>query len=364
MTLRVNEVQGINLGQGVCNLPLPEGLQEAAERAVRDGFNRYTDPRGLLEYREAVTEKLSRDNQIEVDPAREVIATCGATGAFEAVCGVFLNPGDRVIAFEPSYPYHLQGFRRYGAQVELVSIRENEIDWDRLTELLQTGIKLILVNSPGNPSGKVWSKEEIDRLAQLLEPTDTLLVTDEIYEYMVFDGRKHISPASHPLLKDRTLTMGGFSKTFAITGWRLGYLAIPKVYSRLLAAFCDAVYICPPAPLQAAVASYLTDPGESYLSLLAGKYQRKRDLMFSGLKALGFQPKLPQGAYYMQVGYAEKLGKIDPIAAADLLIDRAKIGAVPSSDFVHDVHDELWLRFCLAHEDELLEQALTQLASL
>jgi aminotransferase len=361
VTLRVNEVNGINLGQGVCNLPLPKGLGEAAARAMRDGLNRYTDPRGLIQFREAVAEKLDRDNGITVDPAREIVATCGATGAFEAVCGVFLNPGDRVVAFEPSYPYHLQGFRRYSSSVDLISIRDNQVDWDSLTRATRSNPKLVLLNTPGNPSGKVWSFEEIDRLAKLLEPTETLLVTDEIYEYMVFDGRRHVSPASHPLLRDRTITMGGFSKTYAITGWRLGYLAFPKQYSRLLAAFCDAVYVCPPAPLQAAVASYLREPGAQYLHGLSKKYQEKRDLMFKGLKELGFEPELPQGAYYMKVGYEGVLGRVDPIEAADILIDRAKIGAVPANDFVRNIEGEYWLRFCLAQEDGLLLEALSSL---
>lgn len=364
MTLRVNEVKGINLGQGVCNLPLPEGLEEAASKAMRDGLNRYTDPRGLIEYREAVAEKLARDNQILVDPSREIIATCGATGAFEAVCGVFLNPGDRVAAFEPSYPYHLQAFRRYGAEIDLISIRDHEVDWDRLTTVIESGIKLLLLNTPSNPTGKVWSEQELIRLSELLAGKDTLLITDEIYEYMVFDGKKHISPASIPGLKERTITMGGFSKTFAITGWRLGYLAIPKDLSRLLAAFCDAVYVCPPAPLQAAVSSFLRNPGATYLHSLAAKYQYKRDLMFDGLKVLGFEPELPQGAYYMKVGYEKVLGDVDPVTAADVLIDRAKIGAVPANDFVENVESELWLRFCLAQEDEALGQVLEQLRQL
>lgn len=359
----MKEVGGINLGQGVCNLPVPEFLIDAATRAMRDGHNRYTDPRGTEELRVAISGKLAQDNQLDVDPNLEVLATCGATGAFEVVCGTFLNPGDRVVVFEPTYPYHVQALLRYGAEILRIPMQAPnwEIDFALLGRALVQKPKFVLLNTPGNPTGKVWTTPELDRLAALLEPTDTLLVTDEIYEYMVFDGASHHSPGAHPRLNARTIAMGGFSKTFAITGWRIGYLVAPEVCTGPLSRFLDAVYVCPPAPLQQAVALAIETLGSPYFASLAAKYQAKRDLFSRGLAQLGFDPLPAQGAYYLLAGYEGVLGDVLPNDAADLLIERSGIGAVPSSDFVVRPEEHRWLRFCVAHPDEVLEEAIKHL---
>lgn len=365
ITNRVREVGGINLGQGVCNLAPPMEMIEAAERAMRGGINLYTDPRGLPSLREAIAQKLRRDNGIKAESDSGVLVTCGATGAFEAVCGVLLNPGDKVVVFEPSYPYHLQPLKRYQAEVITLPLSGPDwgVDFDLVAEALKQNPKFILVNTPGNPTGKVWQKDELEKLADLLEKTQTLLVTDEIYEYMVFDGETHTSPASLDKLKDKTLTMGGFSKTFAITGWRIGYLHVPAVLEPHFVRFLDAVYVCPPAPLQQGVADMLANHGETYLPKIAAKYQDKRDLFSNGLKLLGFDPLPLKGAYYLLASWPESLGCNDSVEASYKLIDSCGVGAVPSSDFVRNHHDSPWLRFCLAHDESVLADALNRLDS-
>lgn len=365
ITNRVREVGGINLGQGVCNLAPPTEMIEAAERAMRGGINLYTDPRGLASLREAIAEKLRRDNRIAAEADSGVLVTCGATGAFEAVCGVLLNPGDKVVVFEPSYPYHLQALKRYQAEVITIPLLGPNwsVDFDFVSQALSQNPKFILVNTPGNPTGKVWQKAELDKLADLLEPTETLLVTDEIYEYMVFDSESHLSPASLDRLKDKTLTMGGFSKTFAITGWRIGFLHVPAVLEPHFVRFLDAVYVCPPAPLQQGVAEMLAVHGETYLPKIAAKYQAKRDLFAQGLTSLGFAPLPLKGAYYLLASWPESLGCFDSVEASYRLIESSGVGAVPSSDFVRNHHDSPWLRFCLAHDEPELEEALDRLSS-
>jgi aminotransferase len=337
----------------------------AAERAMRGGINLYTDPRGLPSLREAIAHKLRRDNGIRAEADSGVLVTCGATGAFEAVCGVLLNPGDKVVVFEPSYPYHLQALKRYQADVISIPLigPDWSVDFDQIADALSQNPKFILVNTPGNPTGKVWNQAELERLADLLEPTETLLVTDEIYEYMVFDGESHVSPATLDRLKDKTLTMGGFSKTFAITGWRIGFLHVPTALEPHFVRFLDAVYVCPPAPLQQGVAEMLAVHGETYLPKIAAKYQAKRDLFAQGLSSLGFEPLPLKGAYYLLASWPSSLETSDSVEASYKLIESCGVGAVPSSDFVRDHHNAPWLRFCLAHDEPVLEEALNRLSS-
>lgn len=363
ITLRVREVSGVNLGQGVCNLPVPAPLIEAANRAMVQGTNRYTDPRGLSSLRRALAGKFEREQGVTLNEDREVFATQGATGAFEAVCGVLLSPGDLVVLFEPTYPYHVQSLRRASIEILRVPLVAPswDIDWDQVRAALAKRPKLIVLNTPNNPTGKVWTVEEMDILGSMLAGTDTLVVSDEIYEHMTFDGLRHISPLSLPSLRDRTVVVGGFSKTFAITGWRIGSLFAPAWMSEALTSFLDAVYVCAPAPLQQACAWAIDELGQSYFDGLSPMYQVKRDRFAAGLRELGYEPNLPEGAYYMLVGYEDVLGPIHPDEAADLLIDRHGVGAVPASDFVAHAANAHWLRFCLANEDAVLADALRRL---
>lgn len=366
ITLEVQKVGGINLGQGVCNRPPPDYILEQAEIAAKEGVNRYTNPRGLIELREALARKLAHFNDLHVDPEIQVLATCGATGAFEAVCGVLLNPGDEVIVFEPSYPYHIQALKRYQANIKFIPLEAPHwaIDFDRVREALSPRTKFILINTPGNPTGKVFTRDEMEQIGRIIEPTNCLCVTDEIYEYMTFAGRKHLSPASLPILANRTITMGGYSKTFSITGWRIGYAVVPPALSGPMASFLDAVYVCPPAPLQRAVADGIARFDDSFYRDLGAKYESKRDRFVSGLRAIGLDPLVPQGAYYLICGYAQKFGDIEAGEFVARMIAETGVGAVPSSDFVRDPSSAHWVRFCLAQEDAVLDAALDRLARL
>lgn len=367
ITLEVLKVNGINLGQGVCQLPVPPFVLEAANRALADGVNRYTNPRGLASLRTALAKKFARFNGIaDLDPEKNILVTCGATGAFEGVCASLLNPGDEVVVFEPYYPYHVQALRRYQADVKYVSLSapDWQIDFDELRRVVGASTKFILLNTPGNPNGKVFTKEELEKIAEIIEPYPTLLVTDEIYEHMTFDGRTHVSPASLPQLRNKTITMGGYSKTFSITGWRIGYVVVPSHFSEAFAALLDAVYVCAPAPLQEAVAQGIEHFGPVFYQELNAKYQGKRDRFAAGLRSVGLEPIVPQGAYYMLSSY-EKLapGVISTEFVAEM-IRKTGVGAVPSSDFVRVEADAPWIRFCLALEDDILDQALDRLSGL
>ncbi len=364
ITIEVQRVNGINLGQGVCQLPVPEFVIESAQKAMIDGFNRYTNPRGITEFREAIAMKLNRDNQITgLDPENNVIATCGVTGGFEGICSVLLNPGDEVIVLEPSYPYHIQALKRFKAVTKTVAMTGSnwQIDWEKLKAELSPKTKFVLINTPGNPTGKVFSMAELQILAELLEGTDCLVVSDEIYEYMVFDAANHISPASVPGLESRTITMGGYSKTFSITGWRIGYLAFPSELGESLTSILDAIYVCPPAPLQKGVADAIFHFGPEFYSSLSKKYQAKRDMFYSGLKNLGLNPNCTSGAYYMICEFKDRFPQMTSWEFARHLIETTGVGSVPSSDFVKSPDEHPWVRFCLAVEDTILDTALERL---
>lgn len=366
ITLEVQRVNGINLGQGVCNLPVPEFVLESAKIAANGGHNRYTNPRGTVRLREALSTKLQSFNGIAADPESQILVTCGATGAFEGVCGVLLDPGDEVIVFEPTYPYHIQALNRYQAKVNIVSLSapDWEIDFDQVKSLVNERTKFILVNTPGNPTGKLFTREEILKLAEIIEPYNCLMVTDEIYEYMTFDGAKHLSPAALPELEGRVITMGGYSKTFSITGWRIGYLTGPAEICASITQFLDAVYACAPAPLQEAVAAGIENFGPEFYSGLNSKYESKRNSFVAGLRNLGLDPLPPAGAYYLICDYSNLFPGLTSYEFVNKMIAETGVGAVPSSDFVRDHAKAQWVRFCLASEDEVLNEALDRLTHL
>ncbi|MBS1714477.1 MAG: pyridoxal phosphate-dependent aminotransferase [Armatimonadetes bacterium] len=367
ITIEVQRVGGVNLGQGVCQLPVPELVIEAASKAAADGVNRYTNPRGLSSLREALVRKLEHFNRIQgLDPETDVLVTCGATGAFEGVCAVLLDPGDEVVVFEPYYPYHLTALRRYQADVKTVPLTAPDwaVDFDLVRSMIGPKTKFVLLNTPGNPTGKVFTSAELEEMAEVLEGTDTLLVTDEIYEYMTFDGRRHVSPASIEGLRERTVTIGGYSKTFSITGWRIGYMALPAALSGPMSAFLDAVYVCAPAPLQEAVAQGVFLFGDDYYRRLCSKYESKRDLFYKGLQESGLDPVLTEGAYYMSCGYESAFPDMESDVFVAKMIAECGVGAVPSGDFVRDPSGAKWVRFCLAVEDDVLHDALSRLKRL
>lgn len=367
ITLEVLKVNGINLGQGVCQLPVPEPVLEAANRALTDGINRYTNPRGLASLRTALAKKLETFNGIvDLDPEKNILVTCGATGAFEGACASLLNPGDEVVVFEPYYPYHVQALRRYQADIKYVPLSAPnwQIDFDELRRVVGASTKFILLNTPGNPNGKVFTREELTKVAEIIEPYPALLVTDEIYEHMTFDGRTHVSPASLPQLKNKTITMGGYSKTFSITGWRIGYMVVPSHLSEAFAALLDAVYVCAPAPLQEAVAQGIEHFGADFYRDLNAKYEGKRDRFAAGLRAVGLDPIVPQGAYYMLSAYDRLAPGVVSTQFVSDMIRKTGVGAVPSSDFVRVEADAPWIRFCLALEDNILDEALDRLSGL
>lgn len=368
--LSVQRVNGVNLAQGLCLLPVPPEVIEGAERAMRDGHNRYSLAQGVIELREALSARLGSFNRIECS-VDTVIATPGSTGAFEIVCSAFLSPGDEVVNFIPFYPYHRNTLTRRGAVVRYVPLSGPNWDFsiDALREAVTPKTKFILLTNPGNPTGKVFSRDELVAIGEIAKENDSIVVTDEVYEYLTYDSRVHISMASLPGMAERTITMGSYSKTFAITGWRIGYLVAPERYAELLRAIGDQIFVCPPTPLQHGVAHGIKVLGESFYAAQLEKYTRKRKVLCDALVKAGLTPNVPQGAYYVIADTAARFPGKTSGEVVDYLVERAKVAGVPASDFLgpevtHDPKRSTFLRFSYSVPDEMIERAAEGLAKL
>ena len=256
MTIECARVGGINLAQGVCDTELPLPVGQGAKEAIDAGINSYTRYDGLKELRYAIANKMKDYNGIDTDPESEIIVSAGSTGAFYCACLALLNSGDEVILFEPYYGYHINTIHAAEAVPTYVGLKAP--DWtfspEDLERVVTPRTKGIMINTPANPSGKVFTRTELEWIAEFADRHDLFVFTDEIYEYFLYDGRKHISPASLPGMAERTITISGYSKTFSITGWRIGYTVSHAKWAQMIGYLNDLIYVCAPAPLQMGVA--------------------------------------------------------------------------------------------------------------
>lgn len=365
MTRECDRVGGVNLGQGICDLPTPAAILEETARAVLDDCSVYTKFEGLDCLREQIAHKLAVYNGISgVDAEREIVVTVGSAGAFASTVHALLDPGDEVIILEPYYGYHVNTLRL--AQLVPVVVPMIPPNWDLDMELLEQAAgprtRAIVINTPGNPSGKVFTVAELRALASFCDRHDLLVITDEIYEYIVYD-RPHVSPASLPELRSRTVTLSGFSKTFSITGWRLGYAMAPAELAHRIGLVNDLMYICAPAPLQKGLAMGMTRLPEDYYVSLAADYRRKRDQLCGVLSTAGLPPSIPDGAYYVLTDITA-LGKKDDLDAAMHILHRVGVAGVPGRAFFNEGRGVNFVRFCFAKAWDILVQACERLEKL
>jgi len=365
MTTLCDQAGGINLAQGVCDTPVPAPVQQAAIQAILDGHNIYTRLDGIASLRQAIAQKQQRDYALTYDPETEVLAASGATAGLHAAAMALLNPGDEVLLFEPFYGYHVATFKSLRVQPVLVPLAEPDwaFDVDALKAAITPRTRAILLNTPGNPSGKVFSLAETEQLAAVCLENDLFLLTDEIYEYFLYDGRRHIAPATLPGMRERTIVLSGFSKTFSITGWRLGYVTADKKWMAAISYFHDLTFVCAPAPFQHGAAAGLTQLGPDFYTQLAASHQDKRARILSALTAAGFDPPVPEGAYYVLAGSSHLPGKTAAEKARDLLAATG-VAAVAGSAFFRPGRGENLLRFCFAKKDDDLDAACARLRKL
>jgi aminotransferase len=363
LTLEVQKhADGINLGQGVCDLDMPVELRDAATRSIHADRATYTPYAGIPEVREAVAARIHARYGLDYGPDG-VCVTVGSSMAYSATLFTLLDPGDEIVLFEPFYPYHKSIARLAGAVVKTVRLAEDgSVPFHKLQARLSPRTKLVVVNTPANPSGKVWTRAELEELSRVLAGTPTLVVTDEIYEDLVYDGAEHVPPASVPGLFERTITISGLSKAYSITGWRIGWIAAPEPLARAIGPVFDVLCVCAPRPFQHAAAHALRTLPEAWYRKQRDGYEDRRAKLAAALAGGGFTPRLPRGAYYMTAGYDQVYGPITPREACLRLLHEHHIAAIPSSIF-HDDEDGAprFLRFQFAVEDRVLDEVAARL---
>ncbi|HWO92936.1 MAG TPA: aminotransferase class I/II-fold pyridoxal phosphate-dependent enzyme [Methylomirabilota bacterium] len=356
--------RAINFAQGFPDFATDPRILEAAALALRDGFNQYATTWGAPQLRQAVARKQGVAWGREVDPESEVTVSCGATEAMIAAMLAAVDPGDEVIIFEPFYENYGPDCILSGATPRYVTLRPPDwsFDPDALRSAFTSKTRAIVVNTPHNPTGKVFSRSELEVIAQLCVEHDVIAITDEIYEHLVYRG-SHVSMATLEGMADRTITISGASKTFSVTGWRVGWIVAPADLTGGIRKVHDFLTVGAAHPLQIAIASALELPASFYVELV-GDYRERRDALVTGLQECGLQATMPDGAYYVMAGIAG-FGFDDDTAMARHLIEQFAVATVPASSFYHDPQvGRGYLRFSFPKRLETIERGLAALRSL
>jgi aminotransferase len=327
--------RAVNFAQGFPDFNTDPRILDAAANALRDGYNQYATTWGAPQLREAVARKQSSAWGRAVDPDTEVTISCGATEAMIAAMLAAIDPGDEVIVFEPFYENYGPDCIISGAVPRYVALQAPDwsVDPEALRAAFNRKTRAIVVNTPHNPTGKVYSQPELELIAQLCIEHDAIAITDEIYEHLVYRGR-HVSLATLPGMQERTITISGASKTYSVTGWRIGWLIAPPGLTAGIRKVHDFLTVGAAHPLQVAIATALALPSSFYVELL-GDYRERRDAIVTGLQDCGFEVSSPDGAYYVMAGFAS-FGFSDDVKFARHLIEKAGVATVPASSFYHD----------------------------
>jgi aminotransferase len=367
---RVNaQYGGVNLAQGFPNFAPPKALLEAAHRALDGDFHQYAITWGARNLRQAIARKFERFYGQSVDPETQVTVCCGSTEAMLATLLAVLDPGDEIIIFEPFYENYGPGSIISGAKPVYVPLEPPDFsfDPDRLARAFTPRTRAIVFNSPNNPTGKVFTLQELETIALLCQRHDVLAITDEIYEHIVYDGRRHVPIATLPGMRERTVTISGISKSYSVTGWRIGYTISPPEIAVGIRRAHDFITVGAPAPLQEAAVTALDFPDAYYVALREG-YQARRDLLRPLLEKAGFTTFEPQGAYYILTECAhflERFGVADDTAFAMYLVRECGVATVPGSSFyAHQDLGRTKIRFCFPKTDDILLDAGQRLQKL
>ncbi len=369
MTRLCNKYQGINLAQGFPDFPAPTVLKDAAKAAIDAEKNQYAITWGAKSLRDAIAAKTRRCTGLEFDPEREITVCCGATEAMISSILATVNPGDEIIVFEPFYENYGPDTILSGAVPVYVKLRPPDwgFDPDELRRAFSPRTRGLIINTPHNPTGKVFSRQELEFIGHLVEQHDVLIFTDEIYEHIVFDGREHVYPCTLPGLRERTVSITGLSKSYSATGWRIGWVLAPPDITNAVRKVHDFLTVGAPAPLQEGAAVALNTLPPEYYSGLAAEYGARRDECLTMLASSGFRCFPPQGAYYVMTEYPESTGITgDDLAFARFLVEKVGVAAVPGSSFYRPgaLDGKSQIRFCFSKRAATLTEAGRRLACL
>ncbi len=346
----------VNMSQGYPNFETDERLKDLVAKAMKDGYNQYAPLAGIPQLREQIVNKIESLHNKRYDPNKEITVTNGATQALFLAITAFVQQGDEVIVLKPAYDSYEPAIELNGGKPVLVQMKgkDYEVDWNEVREKISSKTRMIIINTPHNPSGKIFSKEDMQQLEALLKGTDIILLSDEVYEHIIFDEMQHHSASSFPGLAERAVVCASFGKTFHNTGWKMGYCVAPSELMAEIWKVMEVNVFCVHHPTQRAFAEYLQEPAH-YLQL--GKfYQEKRDRFLELIKDTAFKAVPAQGTYFQLLDYSEITQEHD-VDFARRLITEYNLASIPVSVFNKDQVDQKQLRFCFAKTEETLVEA-------
>ena len=359
MTAMAQRLNALNLSQGFPDFPAPPDLLQALSQATLEGYNQYAPGDGLINLREEVAKLFIQRDQLQIDPITEITITPGATiGIFSAIQAI-VHAGDEVIIFDPSYDSYAPSVQLVGGKAIHIALNAPafSVDWNQVKDAISAKTRMIIVNTPHNPTGAMWSKQDWLNLIELIKDKNIVVLSDEVYEHLIYDGKKHYSALSFPELRKRSFVVGSFGKTFHVTGWKTGYcIAAPQLMNVFRQVYQFANF-CGVTPVQIALAQYMQQHPE-HISGLSSFYQQKRDMFISGIQQSKFTLLPSSGTFFQNVDYSAIRPDLNDVDMCKFLAEEHKIVAIPISVFYQKAPENLRLiRFCFAKKDETLIQA-------
>ena len=359
MTAMAQRLNALNLSQGFPDFPAPPDLLQALSQATFDGFNQYAAGDGLLALREQVAQQYLQRDELQLDPLTEITITAGATiGIFSAI-QAFIHAGDEVIIFDPSYDSYVPSVQLVGGKAIHIALNAPEfsVDWNQVKSAITDKTRMVIVNTPHNPTGAIWAKQDWLSLIELIQDKNIIVLSDEVYEHLIFDGAKHYSALSFPQLRDRSFVVGSFGKTFHVTGWKTGYCVASPELMKVFRQIYQFANFCGVTPVQMALANYMLQHPE-HIAGLSSFYQQKRDLFISGIEHSKFSLIPSKGTFFQNIDYSAIRPDLNDVEMCKILAEEHKIVAIPVSVFYKQAPENLRLiRFCFAKKDETLIQA-------
>ncbi|WP_089606542.1 methionine aminotransferase [Acinetobacter piscicola] len=359
MTAMAQRLSALNLSQGFPDFPAPPDLLKALSDATLAGYNQYAAGDGLVPLREQLAQLFLNRDQLKLDPITEITITAGATIAIFSAIQAMVHAGDEVIIFDPSYDSYAPSVQLVGAKAIHIPLNAPEfcVDWNQVKSAITNKTRMVIVNTPHNPTGAIWSKQDWLNLIKLIQDKNIVVLSDEVYEYLIYDGAQHYSALSFPELRDRSFVVGSFGKTFHVTGWKTGYCVASPQLMQVFRQVYQFANFCGVTPVQMALATYMQQHPE-HIAGLSEFYQSKRDLFISGIQDSKFRLIPSQGTFFQNVDYNLIRPDLDDVEMCKFLAEEHKIVAIPVSVFYKQAPENLRLiRFCFAKKDETLLQA-------